>query len=135
MDSSILISAERRRFDMSAFIKGEAAMDSVYITTVTASELLHGVHRASETYRHQRESFVEAVLRETPILTFDLLCARSHSKIWADLEFGGVRIGAHDMMIAASCLTFGHRLATLNESEFERVEGLVLADARKYVTG
>jgi predicted nucleic acid-binding protein len=37
------------------------------------------------------------------------------------------------MLIAASCLRFGHRLATLNEKEFNRVEGLQLANARPYI--
>ena len=108
-------------------------MEPVYIAAVTASELLHGVHRAQKPYHQQRESFVEAILRETPILDFDIFCARSHSKLWADLESAGERMGAHDMLIAATCLTFGHRLATLNEREFERVEGLILADARGFV--
>lgn len=120
---------------MPSFIEAEAAMEPVYIAAVTASELLHGVHRAGEVYRRQRQDFVEAVLRDTPILTFDLICARNHAKLWADLEIEGRRIGAHDMLIAATCLAFGHRLATLNEGEFERVEGLELANARKHLVG
>jgi len=36
------------------------------------------------------------------------------------------------MLIAATCLRYGHRLATLNEEEFGRVDGLSLADARSY---
>lgn len=33
------------------------------------------------------------------------------------------------LLIAATCLRFGHRLATLNESEFKRVDGLELANS------
>jgi len=44
------------------------------------------------------------------------------------------RIGAHGMLIAARCLRFGYRTATLNEEgEFKRVEGLDLADVRSFV--
>ncbi len=68
-------------------------------------------------------------------LTFDLIYARNHAKLWADLEIEGRRIGAHDLLIAATCLAFGHCLATLNEGEFERVEGLELANARKHLVG
>lgn len=108
-------------------------MESIYISSVTASELLHGVHRATPERQIRREAFVEAVLRETPILTFDLPCARRHARLWAELESAGDRIGAHDMMIAATGLRFGHRLATLKEHEFNRVNGLVLVPARGYL--
>ncbi len=37
------------------------------------------------------------------------------------------------VLIAATCLRFGHRIATLNEGEFGRIEGLALADARPYI--
>lgn len=133
LDSSVLIAAERGVFEMEAFIEAEAPFDDLFISSVTASELLHGVHRATGERRVKREAFVEAVLRETPWLSFDLPSARRHAELWAVLEERGDRIGAHDMMIAAITLRFGHRLATLNESEFSRVEGLVLANARDFV--
>lgn len=60
--------AERRWFDMDAFIEVEAVMEDLFISAVTASELLHGVHRAAPERRAKRESFVEAVFRETPML-------------------------------------------------------------------
>jgi tRNA(fMet)-specific endonuclease VapC len=133
IDSSLLIAAERGRFDMEAFLEAEAPMEAVFITSVTASELLHGVHRATPERRAGREAYVESVLDALPILSFDLPCARRHARLWASLEVSGNRIGAHDMMIAAICLRFGHKLATLNEGEFIRVEGLLLANARPYL--
>jgi tRNA(fMet)-specific endonuclease VapC len=133
LDSSILIAAERRRFDVHDFIETEAPMERVFIAAVTASELLHGVHRADPTRRTRREAFVEAVLRETPVLVFDMACARRHAKLWADLESAGTRIGAHDMQIAATCLAYDQKLATLNESEFARVKGLKLARTQTYL--
>ena len=132
LDSSILIAAERQRFDIKAFIEAEAAMEPVYIAMVTVSELLHGVHRAKPEHRVKREAFVEAVIRETPALPFDLDCARRHAELWAKLESEGNRIGAHDMLIAATCLAYGQRLATLNVGGFERVDGVVLADSASY---
>lgn len=133
IDSSLLIAAERGRFDMETFLEAEAPMEAVFITSVTASELLHGVHRATPERRAGREAYVESVLGDLPILSFDLACARRHARLWASLEVSGNRIGAHDMMIAAICLRFGHKLATLNEGEFSRVDGLVLANARPYL--
>jgi len=133
LDSTILIAAERRLFDLEAFIEGEAPMETLFISSVTASELLHGCHRATPERRLKREAFVEGVLAKTPLLAFDLACARRHALIWATLEASGNRIGAHDMMIAATGLRFGLTLGTLNEGEFNRVEGLKLANARPYL--
>ena len=133
IDTSLLIAAERGRFDMEAFLEAETPMEAVFLTSVTASELLHGVPRALPDRRSRREAYVESVLDDLPILSFDLACARRHARLWASLEVAGIRIGAHDMMIAAICLRFGHKLATLNEGEFARVEGLILANARPYL--
>ncbi len=133
LDSTIPIAAERKRFDMHRFIQTEAAMDMIYITSITASELLHGVHRATPENRGRREAYVEGILRSTTILPFDLASARRHAGLWAELEVRGARIGSHDMLIAAVCLRFNHRLATLNEGEFSRVPGLQLANARPYL--
>ncbi len=132
LDSSVLIAAERGRFDMDAFVEAEAPMEALFLSSVTASELLHGLHRASPERRAKRDAYIEALLRETPTLPFDLPCARRHAKLWAALEAAGNRIGAHDMMIAATSLRFGLTLATLNESEFRRVDGLKLANALPY---
>ena len=64
LDSSVLIAAEKGRFDLDAFIEAEAPMAPLFITAVTASELLHGLHRATPERRIKREAYVEAVLRE-----------------------------------------------------------------------
>ena len=51
------------------------------IAAITASELLHGVHRASAKYRPRREAFVESILAVVPSLDFDLLAARAHARL------------------------------------------------------
>lgn len=133
LDSSVIIAAERGRFDMAAFIEAEAPMDTVFIASITGAELLHGVHRAKGEVRAKREAFVESVLRDTPNLPFDLECARHHARLWARLAAIGSPIGSHDMMIAATCMRFDLDLATLNEAEFARVDGLRILDSRKYL--
>lgn len=47
--------------------------EEVGIAAITASELLHGVHRATARHRPRREAFVEAVLAAFPPLPFDVL--------------------------------------------------------------
>ena len=100
--------------------------EEVGIAAITASELLHGVHRASAEHRARREAFVEAVLAAFPPLPFDLLSARSHARLWADLASGGNDIGPHDRLVAATAITAGWRVGTANVRHFERVLGLDL---------
>lgn len=133
LDTSILVAAERKRFDFKSFILAEAPSENYYISIITVSELLHGVYRASGKRRVRRNAFVEAIIQKTPILQFDLSIARFHAELSANLETSGFRIGAHDLIIAATCLRFNYKIATLNEKEFERVDGLVLMKSRPYL--
>jgi tRNA(fMet)-specific endonuclease VapC len=98
--------------------------EEVGIAAITASELLHGVHRASHEYRTRREAFVEAVLAAFPTLPFGLLAARAHARIWADLIAAGKDVGAHDRLVAATALTAGWRVGTANTRHFDRIVGL-----------
>jgi tRNA(fMet)-specific endonuclease VapC len=98
--------------------------EDVGIATITASELLHGVHRASPQHRARRDAFVEAVLLAFPPLPFNLLCARAHARLWAQLVTSGGDIGPHDRLVAATAIASGWRVATTNVRDFERVAGL-----------
>jgi tRNA(fMet)-specific endonuclease VapC len=55
--------------------------EEVGIAAITASALLHGVHRAAPEHRARREAFVEAVLAAFPPLPFGLLAARARSPL------------------------------------------------------
>ena len=100
------------------------------IAAITASELLHGVHRADAEHRARREAFVESILAAVPTLDFDLLAARAHARLWADLARSGVDIGPHDRIVAAIAISLGWRVATANVRHFERVPGLNVVEVR-----
>lgn len=104
------------------------ADDEVAIATITVSELLHGVHRATEEHRVRREAFVAAVLDAFPVLSFDLLVARVHARLWAGLVSSGADVGAHDRIVAATAMSVGWRVGTANMRHFGRIPGL---DARQ----
>ena len=124
IDSSILIHFERIGTDISTYVKGRESED-VFLSVISASELLHGVHRATDRkIKAKRMAFVEGVLAAVPVLPVDLAVARSHSQLWADLAQQGMMIGVHDSWLAATCLAHGLRLATGNLREFKRVPGL-----------
>jgi tRNA(fMet)-specific endonuclease VapC len=77
--------------------------EDVGIAAITTSELLHGVHRA---------------------LPFDLLCARAHARLWAQLASAGIDVGAHDRLVAATAISAGWRVGTANVRHFHRIRGL-----------
>lgn len=125
IDASVLIEQERGRLALERHLgDGE---EEFFLSVVTASELLHGVHRAvAPAVRTRRSAWVEAVLDRFPILAIDLGSARAHARLWADLASRGAMIGPHDLWLAAQCVAQGLDLVTANTREFERVPGLVL---------
>ena len=131
LDTNVLIRAERN--GASVDFGPWSSWGDAYISAITASELLVGVHRAdSEARRVRRSSFVEGVLAAIPVLDFTLEVARAHAEILAILSSRGELIGAHDVIIAATALSAGHAVLTTDLDEFRRVPGLeVLAFAQE----
>jgi len=130
IDSSVLIHFERAGTDVAEHTQGREEEDT-FLSVVSASELLHGVHRASSAKtRAKRLAFVEAVLAAIPVLDIDLATARSHAELWSELARSGKMIGIHDSWLAATCLAHGLRLATSNIREFKRVPGLEVEEWR-----
>ena len=96
-----------------------------YVSVITASELLVGVHRAdSPTRRETRSRFVEALLASFPILHVNLLVARHHAALSTELAQKGTPIGYQDGWIAATALSLGYAVMTTNERDFARVPDL-----------
>jgi tRNA(fMet)-specific endonuclease VapC len=128
IDASILIEHERGRLDLARRIAGREA-DPFFVSMITVSELLHGVHRAGDRVRRAKRSvFVESVIDRFPLLPIDLPTARIHAEIWAELASSGQLIGAHDLWLAAVCLARDLAIATANIREFCRVPGLQVED-------
>jgi tRNA(fMet)-specific endonuclease VapC len=123
IDTSVLVDAERR----GALLDRVAGDEDRAISVITASELLHGVHRAtSQGIRTRRSAFVEHVLAQLEPLPITTRVARIHAEARAQLQRAGSPIGAHDLWIAATALAHGLRLATQNARHFERVPGLTV---------
>jgi tRNA(fMet)-specific endonuclease VapC len=124
IDSSVLIAIERQRLNLEALL-AEHAEEEVAIATITAAELLHGVHRAKTArQRTRREAFVEQVLANVAVVPFDLVVARVHARLWAQLAAKGVTVGIHDLLIAATALATGSAVATRDDRSFPRIPGL-----------
>ena len=124
IDSSVLIAAERRTLDLDDAL-GAHAEDPVGIASITASELLHGVHRATTAAQRQRRgAFVEQLLAVLPVFPFDLVTARIHASLWADLVAKGASVGSHDLLIGATAMVLGYRVATRDRRSFGKIPGL-----------
>ncbi len=123
VDTNVLIAFERRGepVDVSAWEPTE----DVFVSVITVSELLTGVHRAdTETRRARRSAFVEAIISGITALDFTTEIARIHARLWADLAARGLPIGAHDLIIAATAVAYDLSLLTENSDEFSRIHGL-----------
>lgn len=126
IDASVLIGHERGRVSLEPYLAGRE-QEEFFLSVITASELLHGVHRAPDTgIRARRSAFVEGVLERFPMLPVDLAVARAHAHLWAGLMDKGRIIGPHDLWLAATCLAHGLTMVTANVGEFERVPGLTV---------
>jgi len=126
IDASILIEAERGRLRLEPYVASRQDEES-FLSVITASELLHGVHRADRPeVQSRRSAFVEAILERFPVLPVDLATARAHAQLWAQLRQSGTMIGPHDLWLAATCLAHGLVMVTANRREFERVPGLAV---------
>jgi len=128
IDTSVFVDMERQNRPLSE-IDMVLAAESIGVASITASELLLGVHRAASAgQRRRRLIYVEAVLDSFPVIAFDLDMARTHARLSADLTASGKSIGVHDLLIAATALTIGYGLMTLNRRHFDLVPRLDVSE-------
>ncbi len=126
IDSSVLIAAERGRLTLDE-IAARFGEEDVAISAVTASELLHGVHRAkTSVHRNRRQAFVEGLIAQLPVIAFDLVVARVHASLWADLASRGAAVGERDLMIGVTAIAKDFSIATRDERSFAKMPGLRL---------
>lgn len=96
LDTDVLIRAEKQGAEID-FTRWAEHGDA-YISAITCSELLIGVHRANTPARRARRSaYVETLLARLPVLPFDATVARTHAQLLGALA-RNVTLGAHDLM-------------------------------------
>ncbi len=126
IDTDVLVLAERSNtaLDFSRY----AEYGDAYISVITASELLVGVHRALDAgIRSRRLAFVEGILSALSALPIDIETARIHAQLVAQIPRNET-VGAHDALIGATALRHGHAVLTNNGKDFRKLPGLVVID-------
>lgn len=123
LDTDVLIRAEKAT-EPTDFGKW-AHHGEAFISAITCSELLVGVHLANtETRRLRRAAFVERLLGALPALAFDSDVARVHASLPRNIT-----LGAHDLIIGATALRYGYPVLTGNVDDFRRMPGVAVIDA------
>lgn len=126
IDTSILLAVERGWLDP-VRLRSEDDDELIAIAAISASELLHGVHRLTGAVARARaERFAETVLGSIPVIPFDLEVARVHARLDAELSAAGTPVGDADLMIAATAVALDYRIATRDLRSFPKIKGLDL---------
>lgn len=124
IDTDVLIEAEKGNYPLEQLLI-KFGEEEVGISSITVSELLHGVECAkTEKIKGERSEFVEGILKIFPVFPFGIEAAREHARIWVYLKNKGQMIGPHNLIIAATALSLKFSLATLNITEFKRIKNL-----------
>lgn len=96
--------------------------DTLCISTVVLTELLHGAAKSARPEHNRQE--VERFAAKLEVLPFDEAAADHAADIRAVLERAGRPIGGYDLMIAGHARSRGLIVVTGNLAEFQRIAGL-----------
>ena len=79
LDSSVLIAAERKKFDLEGFLLSLSG-ESFFTSSITLSELWHGCHRGKGSALQERLTHVQHLESTIPVLDFTTKEALIHAK-------------------------------------------------------
>ncbi len=100
----------------------DAEAETLCISTITLTELLHGAAKSARPSGNRRE--IKRMAERLSVLAFDSHAAEHAGDIRAELERGGQMIGPYDILIAGHARSQGLVVITGNLQEFRRVDGL-----------
>ena len=128
LDSSVLIASERK--DKTARqtlieISQHASGELVALSVVTVMELAHGVARANTAERRAiRRQFLTDLITALPMHPVTVDVALRAGEVDAENSAKGIHIALSDLLIGATALNLGYRVATRNLRHFQLIPGL-----------
>jgi len=117
------VRGERGTFDLERWLESRPN-EEFEVAAITLAELWHGVERATRPHRAARERYVEAILETFPIIPYTEQTAYVHARVWAELVAAGKMIGFYDLIVGATALERGSRVATFNKRHFAQIKDL-----------
>jgi tRNA(fMet)-specific endonuclease VapC len=99
-----------------------AEAETLCISTITLTELLHGAARSARPVENRQE--VERMAARLTVLDFNRRAAEHAGEIYAQLGISGQLIGPYDILIAGHARSLGLVVITGNLGEFRCVSGL-----------
>jgi tRNA(fMet)-specific endonuclease VapC len=127
LDTDVIVRGERGTFDLERWLASRPN-DAFEVAGITVAELWHGVERATRPHRAARERYVKAILETFPIIPYTEQTAYVHARVWADLEAAGKMIGFYDLIVGATALERGSRVATFNKRHFTQIKDLAVVE-------
>lgn len=130
LDSSVVIIAERRGYTAEQLIHEiitVAGDQDAAISAIGLTELIHGVYRAGTPERGRaRQIFIEELLRNISVYPYTKETARLAGRIDGEQQSKGVTIPFADLLIAATALSLGFSVLTVNLRHFRMVPELTV---------
>ena len=126
LDSNFVISAIKNKIpDIEKKMK-PISHSSIKVPSMVRAELIAGAYNGHDV-KNDIEN-INGFLSPYEVIPFDKGASDIYGRIWAELEKTGRRIGANDLIIAATVMSNGGILVTNNTKEFSRIKGLHLED-------
>lgn len=125
LDTNMVIALSKGVQALQAWLK-QCPADDLALSSIVVAELEYGITKSGR-QAHNRRVF-DALMEAFTIVPFDYAAAKEYGRLRSTLERVGRPIGPNDMLIAAHARALGLILVTDNTGEFERVDGLRLAN-------
>ena len=128
LDSSILITAERKNFSVSQLVEAiQIAYGEIEssLSPVTVAELVHGIYRAgSPEVSRRRSDYVNKLIELVPLHPVTLRTAYLVGQIEGQEAAKGNVLPFNDLLIAAAAIEQGYAVLTENLRHFEKIPGI-----------
>ena len=121
LDTTFLIDAERGVTVLDDLIDDD---DDIAIAAITVAELTVGALLATGKQRTRRQNHVNDICDTIPIIGYDQSVALHHAQLLVNVRQSGKPRGAHDLIIAATALTFKRTVVTADLTAFTDLPGV-----------
>jgi tRNA(fMet)-specific endonuclease VapC len=129
LDADVIIRGEKGIFDLNSWLAAQPD-EEFEVAAITVAELWHGVERAVAPHKERRLLYLQSALSVLPVRPYTEQTAYEHARIWAELEAAGKMAGYYDLIVAATAIERGSRVATFNLRHFDSISGLAVLEPK-----